>query len=505
MPTYRLEEGSVQWQFHNSRQKIQIFGGGYGNGKTTAMAVKALNICKLYPGCNGLLARSTYPKLNDTLRAVFLTWCPPNWIKRRPTQEDNTVYLHNGSVVNFRYIAQRGKKTESGDTTSNLLSATYDFIGVDQIEDPEITHKDLLDLMGRLRGHTPYKPLEGEDDPSMPSSGPRWLMLAANPSQGWFYREIVKPYHLWKQTGHVSERLLVDPDTQLPVIDLFEGSTYTNKANLDRDYMMLLEASYKGQQKARYLEGKWEAFEGLVHPSYDRVTHTLPRDFAITYLQDCLRRHVKVQPIEMYDFGLTSPSVYMMGFVDDYGRVIIIDGYYQGDFSYEDQPIAIKEIRMRYIGMLEFGKEPIIADPAIFKKNVVSGRKTGESVAKLLSDGTGLSFKPGNNDIPSGIAKVNAYLGGHPKIPHLVTGAYPGPLLYFVDDMQFVEDEISSYYWKKHTATGQNTDEPQDHNDHAMNAIKYGLSFRPEPSQIILPSSERPKAWMFWHEEPDAA
>src|ERR1044071_495770 len=106
MPNYRLEKGSLQWQFNQSRKSIQIFGGAFANGKTTAAVIKCLQLAKDYPGSNGLIARATYPKLNDTIRKEFLKWCPPHWIKRRPTQEDNTVYLNNGTVVNFRYIAQ---------------------------------------------------------------------------------------------------------------------------------------------------------------------------------------------------------------------------------------------------------------------------------------------------------------------------------------------------------------------------------------------------------------
>lgn len=77
MPTkpYRLVEGSLHDRFMRSRSKVQIFGGGFANGKTTALVIKALGVAKDYPGCNMLLARSTYPKLNDTLRKAFFQWC----------------------------------------------------------------------------------------------------------------------------------------------------------------------------------------------------------------------------------------------------------------------------------------------------------------------------------------------------------------------------------------------------------------------------------------------
>ena len=150
--TYNLLENSLNDKFFQSRAKIQFFGGGYGNGKTSAMVVKALlKVAKDYPGCNILMARSTYPKLNDTMRKTFLEFCPPEWIKSFPLSKnsDNTCTFVNGTTINFRYIAQR-KTTDDGSSTSNLLSATYDLIVVDQLEDPEIIHKDFKDLMGPL-------------------------------------------------------------------------------------------------------------------------------------------------------------------------------------------------------------------------------------------------------------------------------------------------------------------------------------------------------------------
>ena len=131
MPEYRLIPGSIQDQFGNLRTKVQVFGGGYGNGKTAAAVVqKVLKIAKEYPGANILVARSTYPKLNGTIRKEFLKWIPQKWIKSFPLSKnsDNTCTLTNGTTINFRYIAQQGKsagEADGGQTTSNLLSATY--------------------------------------------------------------------------------------------------------------------------------------------------------------------------------------------------------------------------------------------------------------------------------------------------------------------------------------------------------------------------------------------
>ena len=478
---------------------MQFFGGGFANGKTTALVIKTLRLCVDYPGSNGLLGRSTYPKLNDTLRKVFFTWCPEDWIRKKPTQDDNTCYLHNGTVINFRYIAQRGKTNVDGSSTSNLLSATYDWVGIDQIEDPEIIHKDLLDLMGRLRGQTPYRPADGINDPTMPSSGPRFLMITSNPTSNWVYKELIQPVHIWKKTGRKTDRLLYDDKTGAPIIEIIEGSTYTNSKNLPPDYIRQLEVAYKGQMGERYLMGKWAAFEGLVYGDFAEERNVITREQALNHLVHCRRNHVKLIGLEGYDFGLTKPSCYLVGIVDDWGRVIVIDGFYKGNFHYAQQPDERRRIRNKYIHLVDF-EDRVRADPSIFRQKVIDRhRNTGDTIAKLLKD-LGMDCRPANNDITAGIAKVGSYIAGSPWVPHLITREKPGPLLYVVDDLQFLLDEVGNYYWDKDTF-GERVDMPIDRDDHAMDALKYMLAHLPEPANIDVPKNEQIKPWMFWREE----
>lgn len=503
MPVYNLQRDSLQWKFQGSRAKIQIFAGAYANGKTTAQVVKALGLCINYPGSNGLIARSTYPKLNDTIRKEFLTWCPRDWIKRRPTDKDNTVYLANDTIVNFRYIQQRGKQSEDGSTTSNLLSATYDWIVVDQIEDPEISHKDFIDLAGRLRGSTPYVP-DGQEDATMPSSGPRWLMLSCNPSQNWFYRKIVYPYIVWRDKGIVLDDLIVDPESKQPIIELFEGDLYSNRHNLEDDFIRQQEAVYKGQQRDRYVLGKWAAYEGMVYSNFDVVTNVITKAQALEHLDDCIARHVRVRALEGYDFGIVKPSCYLLAFVDDVGRIIILDGFYEPEFDYQLQGQAIADIRSKYLGRLIF-EQPISADPSIFRPSVVAGHRiTGtRTIAQLLSQGSPpVQMRPAANDITQGIAKVSAYINGLASVTHLLTGETPGSMLYVVDELQFFMTEIQAYYWKRNPM-GQFIDEPMDRDDHAMDTVKYMLSRMPMPSKIVVPKSSIVPEWMYWREMAD--
>lgn len=501
MPLYRLEEGSVQWNFFHSRAKVQVFGGGFANGKTTALVAKAIKVARDYPGSNILLARDTYPKLNDTLRKVFLQWCPPMWVRRKPTKDDNTCYLSNGTVVNFRYISQRGKQNEDGSTTSNLLSATFDFIGVDQIEDPAITYKDFTDLMGRLRGNTPYRPPPGEEDDGMPRSGPRWLCVTCNPTHNWVYKELVLPYHVWRERGQKLDNLLWDTEGNKPLLELFEGSTYTNQANLASDYIRGLEGSYRGQNRQRYLMGEWAAFEGLVYPEFDEVLHMPSREEIMAYLRQCRERFVKLIAIEGYDFGIISPSCYLFGVVDHWGRIFIIDGFYRASMPLLEQASEIQAIRDRYSSLIKI-KNPVYADPDIFKRKVIAGHKAvGIAISKIFHDDFGIYMRPSDNDIKAGIAKVGAYLTGYEGVPN----PFPtpkkaqSPYLFIARELQFVADEMQNYFWKQNPQ-GQRVDEPMDRDDHSLDTIKYMVGKLPDPSKVEPPKSSLPKPWQFWRE-----
>ena len=495
MPSYKVQQGSMHEAFLSSRVKIRIFGGGFGNGKTAALCADALIVAQGYPGANMCLARESFPKLNDTLRKEFFKWCPKDWIRRMPTKDDNTCYLHNGTVINFRYVQQRGKTSVDGSTTSNLLSATYDYVGVDQMEDPGIQEKDFYDLLGRLRGSTPYR----GNDPTMPSSGPRLFVGTCNPTRNWVYRKLVRPYHYWQQRGKPHPDLLYDAENDKPSIELFEGSTYANKQNLPADFIKSLEDAYEGQQKDRFLLGKWGAYEGLVYPEFNTDVHEIAHDEVVKYLRACTQRRVKVYPLESYDFGSASPTCYLLSAVDEWGRVILIDGMHQVMPSVSQHAAAIKRIRNEWSWLFSDYSE-ILADPAIFKRHAVAGYKNvGDTVAGIFDDDFNVEMRPAQNDITQRISKVSSYLNEHNHIPALFSKKQKAPLLYVSSNLEFFMTEIQDYYWARNPQ-GDFKDTPIDRNDHAMDATKYLLSYLPEPADLSGPDPRTPPGYMVWHE-----
>lgn len=478
MPEYRIKPGGMHEKFFNSRNKIQIIGGGFGNGKTAASCIKGIQLAKDYPGSNGIIAMATYAQLNDTIREEFYKWIPSSAVKRWPTISDNTMILKNGSRINFRYLQQKGKQTADGQTSSNLLSATYDWAIVDQIENPAITHKDFLDLLGRMRGSTPYK---GRDK-TMPQTGPRWVILTANPAFNWVFHKLIKPMTIYRETGEITSELIVDKNNK-PLIDLFEAPTYENKHNLEKDFIDTLEAAYTGQFRDRYLGGEWGAFEGLIYPSFNAGTHLVDKGLMIKYLMKLNYSGIKPQVFHCFDFGIASPSCYLFGFIDDLGRVFIIDGFYEKEMDLTAIGLEIVRIQHQYDSFIDVD-HPIMADPAIFKRTVF--KRSGASsttVARVLMDEAELMLKRGQNDIKNGIAKVSSYL----SIDSLPSPFYPdktGPAIYFAKHLNFIVDEFGSYFWKMN-GSNERIDEPIDRNDHAMDALKYGFSTLPPASELL--------------------
>ena len=512
MPTFKLEKGNLQDRFLRSTAKIQIFAGGFGNGKTSAACIKALELAKNYPGSNGLMARSTYPKLNDTLRKEFVNWCPDHWVTSFPKSANgsNTCTLKNGTTINFRYIAQQGKSGNEA-TTSNLLSATYDWIIVDQMEDPEIVYKDFLDLLGRLRGMTPYV---GEDNDAEPS-GPRIFVITVNPTRNWVYRKLVKPLHdlmtTDPDTGEPKRRvinsallcktekdgkMILDEDgSPIPIVELFEGSTYENASNLTSDFIETLESSYKGQMRERFLEGRWASFEGLVYPAFEEGVHVMTHHAVHNYYKRLLMHSRELSILEGYDYGLAVPFCYIVGFCDNFGNVFLMDGAYEKEFPLDDQISAIKQLRS------EYSIDPtnmILADPDIFRRKTVGKSIVGKSIAEMFLE-DGIVCDRGNSNIANGIVKVNQYLIPRKHHQNPITGEYGAPFIYVSDRLEWWIDEISDYYWKKDTM-GDQVDVPMDKNDHAMDTTKYMLSHRPALSKLSVKQSSRQVGWKKWGE-----
>lgn len=489
MPVYNLKKNSIHERYMNLRCPIQIFGGGFGNGKTTAKLIKAIMVMRDYPGCKVLICRETEKKLRSTILPDLFKWLPPDWIKSW-NKTDMELVLHNGTIVHFRYLSQK-RDAATGDSTGNILGGSYDLIVIDQIEDPGITHKDFLDLLGRRRGNTPYR----GKDPTMPRTGPRWILAGCNPTSNWVYRKLVRPYHLYAM-GKPSPDLMLDSNG-MPMLEVVEGATQENADNLPADYIEVMESMYTGQMRDRYLGGEWANYEGLVYPNYSTEIHTIPHNEMLALMDEVSTHSYNMVWLEGYDHGMRVAACYLLAFIDLLGFIHVVDGFYEPEKSPAQIAKLIRNIRIKY-GLPE--SHEIYADPGIFRRGAGNHNVVGVTVAGMF-DELGVSYMTrGNNDMMNGIAKVMSYLELNPNISNPYTHVLGTPLIFFSDQLSFIDQEFTTYAWKR-DSSGERMDEPVDRNDHAMDTIKYMLGSRPDAPELLRSLQE--PSYMRWHINPD--
>lgn len=467
MPTFEIDEGSIQEKAWKSRANVQLLAGGFGWGKTALLCVKCINIMLCYPGCIGAILRNTLPNLNKTTMQEFMKWCPKGLIEKYPSDKDRMLVMKNGSKVLFSYIAM----SKRNDTeTMNLLGGTFDFVFVDQLDDPEFTHELFLQLQSRLRGTTQYV---GEDT-SMPKHC-NWFMATTNPTQNWVNKMLVRPLKVWEESGTVlpellkKERIWKEEGRVVPDIELFEGTSYDNR-HTDEEFKERLENMYKGALYDKYVLGKWDVGENLVYPMFNYAVHVV-EGWVMKKRVEELKKKWTLAWKESLDYGISSPSCYLVGFVDDEGNVNLIDGYYEREMSVKEQCSKIKEIRSKW-GIRE--TERVIADPALFRRSSVD-----TTVADVFIR-YGIDLDRGNNNILGGISKVSDWLEIDRNRKNPYSGEWGSPRLFVSDELGWFIDEIVDYKWKEGS-----DDKPLDKNDHAMDAMKYMLTYDDDKIRMI--------------------
>lgn len=456
-----------QLHFYECRDSIAGFTGGFGNGKTAVLGLAAITVASQYEGARVLVGRATRPKLEDSTKKELLKWVPPDWIARWPSEKRNDLqFKHTGSTIEFRHVRQEGKG--KGEEQSNLLSATYDMVCLDQLDDPEFSFKDFADLIGRLRGTARYI----GDDPTMPAFGPQYLRFTANPTRNWLFREVVGPYFTYQKSGLITPKLLINKRTKQPIVHIYNAPSKANQRHTGEQYVERMEAVFRGTMGARYISGDWSAYEGLVYPEFNESVHVVDHARLVGYIENGLASD-QLGVVEGYDFGQVSPSCYLLAFFNELGDIFIVDGFYEAQMQVPKQAKRIKEIRNKWRIV---PTDRIYADPDLFKSKHATATKVGESISQLFAD-AGIDLQRGASAIDAGIEKVSTYLVVDDMHRHPITSNYGAPRLFVSSTLDFWNNEIVDYYWNRNIA-GENVDKPRDTNDHAMDATKYLLTKR---------------------------
>jgi PBSX family phage terminase large subunit len=269
--------------------------GAAGTGKSRGVLEKVHLYLLKYPKARGLIVRKTRASMTESVLVTFETHVAvagcniTNQQRRTRTAYDYT----NGSSLVVGGL----------DNPDRLMSTEYDIIAV--FEATELTEDDWEKLTTRLRnGKGPYQQIIGDCNPSAPS---HWLKRRADRGQ-----------------------VTTFPSTHKDNPMLWDGSKWTKRGEA---YLATL-GSLTGHRRARLLDGKWAAAEGLVYPEFDASTHVI----TTRVISDSWRRIVSI------DFGYVHPFVAQWWAIDEDGRMYLYRELYRSQRIVADHAKQILEL-----------------------------------------------------------------------------------------------------------------------------------------------------------------
>jgi PBSX family phage terminase large subunit len=372
-----------QHPFLISSVKYPCFTGGIGSGKSRTGCLKAVVKALSTPGGLGLIAAPTFPMLRDATQRAFFELLPEREIVRFNKTEQH-LRLRNGAEVVFRSL----------DNADSRRGPNLAWIFVD--EAALCSAEAWRILKGRLR--QPGFPLQA------------WITTTPR-GRNWVWDEWV--------------------DRPTPNYALFRARTAENRA-LPPGYIEGL--GYSGQFALQELEGQFVAFEGLVYPQFDRVTHVhQPHEAAYA------------TALGGIDFGFTNPAVVLpFGLTGD-GVWRQLDEWYERRKVIDDIIAAAKDFQGRY-GVVRWYCDP--SEPAYIEQLQRAG------VRAIAAD----------NERLAGVAAVAKALALRPDGTAGLTIA-PACVQ--------TQSEYETYQYPEKKAGQAQRDEPIKAFDHAMDATRY--------------------------------
>jgi hypothetical protein len=448
-----------QNQFHGANGKYRFFGGGFGNGKTSAGCAEALFLALEYPGSTGLIARKTRPELIATTMHTFFnggggdpdsgdfTGVPQELI-RQHNKSQSKITLINGSIIWYWPL----------DDPDKLTNLNLGWFLIDQGE--EVPEEMFMMLQGRLRQR----------------NAPRKGMVLFNPNgHDWIWRRCVYLADVYKDH------------------ELIHAKTSDN-FNLPSDYIEQFKG-YPESWKKRFFDGSFDVFTDQIWPEYDPDTHEIRPVPIEDWWETC----------EGIDHGRRNPTAVLWTcFFSQYGQdyCFVVEEHYQAGWRVGKHAKKIHEVRS------ELGVMPMwtVIDASAAQKDP----NTERSVIDEYWD-KGIHTIPSDRHKLARIIRVAEWLALDPEVPHPLTGERREegwPRIYFFKTLEHITEHVPQYKWKPQppTATEDAKEEALKKDDHDVDALGYVLMMRPQPGvQPAGPSNGDGRTEQYWKRHKEAS
>ncbi len=440
-----------QAEFHNDNHTFKAIFGAYGSGKTTTATLEMIrHVLSVKDGLSAMLA-PTMQMLRETSYAELMRYLPHTFIEHEiKTKGSEAIILKNGHKILML-------PSNSADKIRSLnLSAFY-------LEEASNSKFDVYtELTARTRNKKAIELDYNEDGtPVMvwdknaqiyrqKVKKSRLLgLVCSNPDVGWIRTKILN-YSDKVYANTIYPRA----EDANPFLSTHLHSSYMNKY-LDPDFQVRIGRGKPEWWVKRYIYGSFDYAEGLVYPM---LSEHIVDPFVIPPIW---KRMFGV------DFGLRDPTVMIGVAIDpEDGIIYVYDEHYEAEKPVSHHAKIMKTILDRVPPGMINGQ--VVADPA--------GQNRGKDFRSYFTHYSeyGLWFKPGMNQIESGIMKVFTYFTlGKLKI---------------MSNCVNVIKEGREYKYKETSLDQEKNrgEKPHDANNHAMDALRYVINELPDDPENLV-------------------
>lgn len=244
-----------------------------------------------------------------------------------------------------------------------------------------------------------------------------------------------------------------NPNILVIVVDM-DDNPYLNQGDKDIVLSHLSDDEKKARKQGRYVQ-----LGGTIYKMFS------PRNIVNPLIPPKEWLH-----FEMMDHGFANPTCWLWGAVNREGKIIIYEEHYKSEELVEFHARAVHEKR-RAMGIVPAYS---VGDPSIRNTDPI----TGTSVHLEYIE-HGIPIILGNNDVDAGIQRVGRYILG------IKAGEEYYPQLFITRNCENLLYELPRYrrgIWanKKLQRDRNKKEEPHKKDDHACDALRYGVASRPQ-------------------------
>ena len=290
---------------------------------------------------------------------------------------------------------------------------------------------------GRIQGDT-LAGVMGDEVTLWPESFFKMLMsrLSVTGAQAFFSCNPESPYH-WLKKGWI--------DRQADLSLSYHHFKLEDNATLDLEYIENLKKEYTGLWYKRYIEGLWVLAEGVIYDMFNEKQH-------------CMDIYAGDWPtIISIDYGIANPTVFLKIGVPD-NRAFVISEYYY-DYAKTNKQKTDSELADDFdIFCRGFNPFAVYIDPSALSFITELKRR-------------GYNVKSADNDVINGIAFCSKKFNKNE--------------LFISRQCKNLIQELGTYSWDE-KAQMKGDDKPLKKNDHACDAMRYGIYSHFNRGQVFV-------------------